>query len=173
MSVNERQRTLYLLRHGKSDWGANFDDDHGRPLAERGIKAARKVGEFLSRVDQVPDLVISSSALRARTTAELAVEAGGWSSELEITPHLYGTSPLAVLDILKDLDRTFVHSVMLVGHEPTWSEVLSLLIGGGEHRFPTAALACLRFEATHWSEIRAGSAELQWLLPPRLLGKVR
>ena len=69
-------KTLLVMRHAKSDWGAPLGDDHERPLADRGVKAARRMGCFLTDSGSVPQLVISSTAVRARTTAELAAEPG-------------------------------------------------------------------------------------------------
>ena len=70
---------LLLMRHAKSDWGSGDEDDRARPLAERGRKAARRLGRFLTAAGQVPALVLSSPAVRALETARLAVAAGGWS----------------------------------------------------------------------------------------------
>ena len=68
-------KTVYLLRHGKSDWNSGHAD-HDRILAPRGEDAAHRVGRFLAAIDQVPDRVVSSTAVRACTTAELATQAG-------------------------------------------------------------------------------------------------
>ena len=59
--------TLYVLRHGKSDWQAAYGADHDRPLKKRGREAAQLVGRLLSSADEAPDHILSSSALRART----------------------------------------------------------------------------------------------------------
>ncbi|HMF03267.1 MAG TPA: phosphoglycerate mutase family protein, partial [Acidimicrobiia bacterium] len=71
---------LILFRHGKSDWdAADAGDDRARPLARRGRKAAERMGRFLARAGQVPDVAITSPALRAAETLRLAMEGGGWS----------------------------------------------------------------------------------------------
>ena len=67
-------KSVILFRHGKSDWNASYGSDHDRPLNSRGIKAAKKMGLFLSTKNQIPDIVISSTATRAKTTAQLAME---------------------------------------------------------------------------------------------------
>ena len=76
-------KSVILFRHGKSDWGANYGHDLDRPLSKRGIRDAKKIGKFLSKKREVPDLVISSTALRARNTIELTVESGGWSARIK------------------------------------------------------------------------------------------
>ena len=62
---------------------------------------------------------------------------------------------------------------MLVGHEPAWSETLSLLVGGGEYRFPTAAMARVDMGATLWEEVDFGLGELRWLVTPKELAERR
>ena len=66
-------RSIIIFRHGKSDWDANYDKDHNRPLSKKGINASKKMGLYLTDIKQVPDIVISSSATRAKSTATLAI----------------------------------------------------------------------------------------------------
>ena len=157
---------LLVMRHAKSDWDAGTDD-HERPLAERGVKAARKVGRFLARAEMVPELVICSTAMRARATVELAVEAGDWHCPVEHTRAFYGADPAAVLAEIASWPAP--PRLMVVGHEPTWSELVSLLVGGGGVRMATAAVACLELPANEWSEIEPGVGRLVWLVTPKLV----
>lgn len=157
---------LLVMRHAKSDWDAGADD-HERPLAERGVRSARKVGRFLARVEMVPELVISSTAVRARTSAELAAEAGGWSCPIERTSAFYDTDPAAVLAEI--VTRDAPPRLMVVGHDPTWSELVSLLAGGGAVRLPTAAVACLELPMNSWQAVAPGKGRLVWLVTPKLL----
>ena len=77
-------RSVIMFRHGKSDWDADYGPDHDRPLTKRGIKAAKKMGKYLAGLDQVPHIVVSSTAVRARTTVELAMAEGNWGSEYRL-----------------------------------------------------------------------------------------
>ena len=160
-------KTLYLLRHGKSDWDADYDGDHERPLAPRGEKAARKVGKFLRKKDNVPELVLSSTAVRARTTFEIAMDAGSWDCEWRLREDLYGASLQTILYVLGETPKS-VDSLMLVGHEPTWSGSIRMLTGANA-RFPTACLCRIDFATNDWQKIRQGTGELQWLVPPKIL----
>jgi phosphohistidine phosphatase len=157
---------LLVMRHAKSDWDAGADD-HERPLAERGVKSARKVGRFLASAEMVPELVISSTAVRARTTAELAAEAGGWSCPIERTSAFYDTDPELVLAEIAA--REGPPRLMVVGHDPTWSELVSLLAGGAAVRLPTAAVACLELPIDSWQAVAPGKGRLVWLVTPKLL----
>lgn len=161
-------RTLLLLRHAKSDWDAPAGGDHERPLNKRGRKAAALVGSFLARTGAVPDLVLTSSAVRARTTVELAAAAGRWTSKIDITSDLYETTPAAVLALLQRQPGA-AQTVVLAGHEPTWSSLVSLLIGGGTVRMPTAAVAAIELDVESWDEVAPGRGKLLWLVVPRLL----
>ena len=90
---------LMLLRHAKSDWKAAYGTDRDRPLNKRGIRSARAVGEFVSRYRLMPELVLASPAVRTRTTAELAAEAGAWNSPIEVVPKLYGADYADVIPV--------------------------------------------------------------------------
>ena len=163
------KRRLLLLRHAKSDWDAAYGDDHERPLAPRGRRAARLIGRFLRAVDRTPDLVITSSAVRAKSTVELATEAGGWAAALEVSDELYGSEPRRVMEVLWRRGGS-APTVLLAGHEPVWSSLAGGLIGGACLRFPTGALASLRFEVDDWRDAKRG--ELEWMITPKLLERL-
>jgi phosphohistidine phosphatase len=161
-------RRLLLLRHGKSDWGSATGGDHERTLAPRGERSARLVGRYLARTGAVPELVISSTAVRARTTAELAIEEGGWVTRLELESGLYAASARAVLEVVRRVPDE-VESLLLVGHEPTWSELGGALVGGASVRFPTAGLLCADLAEPSWRDVEPGCGELVWFVVPRML----
>lgn len=161
-------KTVLFLRHGKSDWDAPFEHDHERPLAKRGRKAAKVVGRYLAAVGQIPDSIVTSTALRARDTVAIASNAGSWSTPIRESQTLYGGSPDGLIKVIQT-ESDDSERLMLVGHEPTWSETIGLLIGQANIRFPTGAIACIDFDVDTWSMIRFGSGELIWLLPPKAL----
>ena len=160
---------LLVMRHAKSNWAGSFAEDHDRPLAPRGVKAAAMVGRFLAASGHGPDTVIASTAVRARDTVERAMEAGKFSCPVISTRDLYGTHPSAALEIVAD--RAELPRLLVVGHEPTWSGLVSLLTGGGRVRLPTAAVACIEFPVDEWRDVTVGLGQLRWLVTPRLLKK--
>ncbi|MGV6825888.1 MAG: SixA phosphatase family protein [bacterium] len=162
------KRTLIMFRHGKAEWDSETGRDFDRPLAARGQQDARKIGRFLGSSGLVPDLIVSSSALRARTTAELAAEAGGWDSQSQFTDVLYNASPATVMNLIHGLPNN-ADCVLLAGHEPTFSEMVSLLTGGGRVKMATSAMAAVSLPVTTWTETHAGDGELRWLLQVGLL----
>ena len=164
--------SLILFRHGKSDWDAPFASDHERPIAARGRAAARCMGRFLAQTDQVPELAISSSAVRARETLKLAVEAGGWDCPVRIDSTLYETTPRAVLNWLQALEEPPA-GLLLTGHEPTWSELAGRLIGTARLRVPTGAMLRIDFEQELWSQVNFEQGELRWLMPPKVACRLK
>ena len=160
-------KTLLFLRHGKSDWDADYETDHERPLTKRGIKASRKIGRFVNAIDEVPEIVISSTAERAIRTASLANEAGRWERNIRSTRKLYEASPVDLLGVIRTLDAGF-QTVMLVGHEPTWSSTIGMLTGANV-RFPTTALARIDIDRDDWESISLNGGQLIWLVVPKSL----
>jgi phosphohistidine phosphatase len=157
-------KTLLLMRHAKSDWDADYGSDHDRPLNERGLRSARLMGRVLAEEGLVPDLVISSTAVRARKTAELAVEAGGWSSEIRLDRSLYDEGPRGVLAV--GASAPDVEGVMLVGHQPTWSMLVSALTGQ-RAEMKTAAVAVIELDIESWADLPSASGTLTRVLEPR------
>lgn len=165
-------KSLLLLRHAKSDWGVEYGEDHDRPLARRGRKAAARLGRLLHRADEVPDRIVSSTALRARETVRLAMEAGGWTCPVELAEGFYRSTPQEILTVVRSWDHA-ADRVLLAGHEPTWSALAGALIGGGTVRMPTAAAARIDFRAASWGELAFGEGTLQWLIVPSLTVKAK
>ena len=161
-------KTILLLRHGKSDWDADYVGDHSRPLAERGEKGARKMGRFLTTARVVPDRALSSTAERARQTLAIAAEAGGWTGPARLTDALYEATPNSILAEIQG-EQDDADTLVVVGHEPTHSGLVSLLIGGGRVEMKTAAVARVDVEVERWADVEAGRGTLAFLLPPAAL----
>lgn len=156
---------LMLLRHGKSDWGAGSSSDHDRPLATRGVRSAERMGAALRDLGLVPDLVVSSTATRARSTAELARIAGGWSSRMVLDERLYGASVIDTLGVAEDHGGD-VDRLMLVGHEPTWSMTVHHLTGANV-AMRTATCADIELNRVRWEHLTSATGLLIALLQPR------
>ena len=161
-------RELLLLRHGKSDWDVDVGDFH-RPLKERGKRGAQRVGTWLLKHDLVPDLVISSPAERALTTAEACCRTMGMSdSEIEQDKRIYHASPSGLLEVLANCPPG-AQRVMLVGHNPGMEQLLRELADPPPETpadgklMPTATLAQLHMP-DNWQEIGRGAAKLMQLV---------
>ena len=161
-------KTVILFRHGKSDWSAHYSLDHDRPVANRGIKAAKRMGLYLREIDNIPDKVISSTALRAYTTAQLAIESGGWNRELNLDRDLYGASPGTVMAVLGEQDNGY-DTICITGHEPTMSSFIHQYTDVGYLRFPTATMARIDFDTNVWSDLDSSKGNLCWFMRPKEL----
>ena len=159
--------SLYILRHAKAEDATDGRKDHERVLRPRGRRAARAVGRFLARIGEVPEKVLCSDAARARETAEVAREAGGWRTALELKPELYGASAGGLLATVQ-ASSPDARRVLLVGHQPALGLLIATLTGA-EPDFPTAALARADFELNAWSALRERTGTLRWLVTPELL----
>lgn len=153
-----------MMRHAKSDWDADFERDHERPLNDRGIRSARLMGRFLTAHDLEPDHVISSTAVRARTTAELAADAGSWRTGIALDAGLYGTGPGAVIERARQAPD--VSRLMLVGHQPTWGLAVAE-IAGEAVQMKTATVAVIDLDVASWEAIGPGRGSLFAVFQPR------
>lgn len=157
---------LMLFRHGKSDWNAATRGDRDRPLSRRGERAAATMGLVLRKMEEVPDLVVTSPAVRAESTAVLARISGGWDSQLEVADDLYGAGPDTALTVVAhcggDAER-----LMLVGHEPTWS-LLAERITGGRIVVKTATILAFDLNAATWANAGRAGGSLAFALHPRM-----
>jgi phosphohistidine phosphatase len=140
-------KTLYLLRHAKSDWSDPSLTDHDRPLNKRGKRARNAVADHVAGIDV--DLVVCSTARRARATAKPVIEALGCPVVYERS--VYGASADELLDVLHTFDDTLV-AVMLVGHNPSMEELTERLCGASP-AYPTAALGTVQLAADRWVDV--------------------
>ena len=158
---------LHLLRHAKSSWDDPDLADHERPLAPRGKKATRRVAEHVRDAGISPDLVLCSTALRARQTLAGLLPVLGGGVDVRIEEGLYGASVGDLLARLRAVDDG-IAAVLVVGHNPTLHGLALKLTERGDllERFPTGALASLTF-TTRWAELGDGAVELEELFFPR------
>ncbi len=165
-------RRLLLLRHGKAD-RHSAGGDRERPLTRRGLEDARRVGEHLAGLGLTPQLAVASNAKRARQTLEQALEAFPEHVAHLIENTIYNATADHLLEILRQSpDR--VETLLVVGHNPGFSELASALAGTGETealqrmrtKYPTAALAVLEFSSDRWAEAAFGGATLASFVTP-------
>lgn len=145
-------RRLILIRHAKSGWGNTYADDHARTLTERGVLAAEKIGRWLAAEGYLPDLILTSDAIRALQTTT-GVKAGlGQTIPTAELGMLYHAAPDTIVEIAaKHTDQT----IAIVGHNPGIGMAAGLLVDQAppHHRFndyPTAATTVVDFPSDQW-----------------------
>lgn len=156
-------KRLLILRHAKASQGAAVMEDCDRPLNERGRKQAPLVGAHLLQEEILPDAIISSSAVRARETAEGVARACGYLRAIDFRKELYIAEPGDYVRILSQLPDE-VGCPMVVGHNPVL-EGLVVLLTGHRASLSTAALASISLPISSWTELAAsevGSLETLW-----------
>lgn len=144
-------KTLLILRHAKSSWKNPGLADHDRPLNRRGKEDAPRIGALLAEEGLTPDVILSSTAKRAKTTAEIVADASGYDGEIIYTRDLYHADPESYLYVLHTLPASY-ETVMVVGHNPGLEELVDLLTGESQ-RLPTAALVQVRLPLENWEAL--------------------
>lgn len=167
-------RTLLLLRHAKSSWDDADLDDFDRPLAGRGRRAAPRLGRFIQSKPGAPDLALVSAAARARQTWELVAAELAPAPPAKILRSLYLATPSRLLAAVRRVSDD-TSRLLLVGHNPGMETLAAELCGDGKRaalaamaaKYPTAALAEIRFDVDRWKEVAPGTGRLRRFTRPK------
>jgi phosphohistidine phosphatase len=176
-------KILGLLRHAKSDWGDARARDFDRPLNERGRRGAPLMGKHIEDYragrELVWDRIVSSPAVRAAQTIELAAQGAGYGHGKVLAVHwdrrIYLASSASLLDVLREMDEAG-GSVLMVGHNPGLEDLIFDLVPDDgssplrdvvEVKFPTACFAVLELDVARWADLAEGSARLVHLMRVR------
>lgn len=165
-------RTLYLCRHAKSSWADPGQPDHARPLNERGLRDAPLMARHLKGRGEPVQLVVSSDAVRARTTARFFADALGIGDEaFRLESRLYHASVEAIAQVVAGLPDA-AERVMLFGHNPGFSQAVEHFCDDAFGELPTCGLVRIDFVADSWKETGRGLGTLVWFeYPKRVLGQ--
>lgn len=165
-------KRLLILRHAKSSWSDSSLPDWQRPLNERGLRDAPRAGDWLRDRSLVPDVIITSDAVRARATAELVAKAAGYALEILVEPLLYHAKPGDVVAVLNGVQDQAA-AVLIVGHNPGLEDFVQQLTGE-HHGLPTAALVHITMAIDRWSELdRATAASIVDAWQPKMIASVQ
>ncbi len=156
---------LILMRHAKSDRANHRGADRARPLNPRGTAAATTMGRLLSAIGETPDVVVSSPAVRAESTAELARIAGGWHAPLVLDDRLYDAGPAGALSAAHTHGAQAAR-ILVVGHEPTWS-LLTRHLTGAAVAMRTATVVGIDLP-DGWEPEPMPRGSISYVLQPRL-----
>ncbi|WP_256004813.1 MULTISPECIES: SixA phosphatase family protein [Pedobacter] len=153
-------KNLLLVRHGKSDWGNEFLSDFDRPLNPRGHDNAPMMARRLLSKGYIPDLIVSSPALRALSTAKHFAQV--WEipfSSILLKEDIYEASVPALLNVVNELGEDF-SKVALFGHNPGLTDFVNYLTDANLYSLPTCGVAQISFPAEQWAEISRNSGSL-------------
>ena len=164
-------KTLLVLRHAKSSWKDTGLEDRDRPLNKRGKTDAPVMGKLIKKKKLTPDWIFSSTALRARATAEMVAEASKFSGEIEFEERLYLARSTAIVEVIQSSAPETAQTSLIVGHNPGFGELVENLTRRAQ-AFPTAALAQIELPVDRWDELTLGTkGKLVNLWRPKELGE--
>jgi len=150
------KRTLIVVRHAKSSWANAALADHDRPLNARGERDAPVMAARLAARGPVPDFILSSSAKRALATADFFAEALSLGERSVIVrPEIYGAGVEDMLELLQGLDDEMTVA-LVVGHNPTFTELVDLLDGDSIGHLPTCGVVTLEMDDAPWAAVHEG-----------------
>jgi phosphohistidine phosphatase len=144
-------KTLLILRHAKSSWADPGMADHDRRLNDRGKRDAPRMGKLIAELGLHPDIIVSSSAKRARSTAKRVIEAGGFTCPKQLLEELYLAPANTYIETLRQLGDAG-DCVLAIGHNPGLEQLVATLTGDFE-TLPTAALVQIDFDIDSWAEL--------------------
>ncbi len=153
-------KTLTILRHAKSSWKDSSLADHDRPLNKRGRRDAPVMGERIQQAGIRPSLILSSPAVRAWTTAKLVAKEISYPIEfLQRDERLYHAGVRRIIEVLAEQDVAF-NSIMIVGHNPGFTDFANHLLPGLTHNIPTCGLVSVTLDSDDWNLKKKKNAEL-------------
>lgn len=161
-------KTLYLLRHGKSDWESDFNSDHERGLSSRGVESTHRVGKYWNDFGFSVDLCLCSDAIRCRKTWEILSEMGEFAKGIEYTNEVYESDSDGLFDLLKS-ERDSINSILIIGHNPSLEELAEYLVLGENleelhnplfTKFPTSAFLGISLSVNSWKDITPGHGSI-------------
>jgi len=162
-------KLLYIVRHAKSSWDFSGISDHERPLIQKGIKRTKTIGKYLFENDVKPNLIISSFAVRAYETAKIIAESLSYpKNNIKVENNFYHSNIDILLDHIYSLNNS-VDSVMMVGHNPTFTEFSNYFIKEKIDWLPTSAVVCVSFDTNKWEDIHHAIKKQVFIVTPKLL----
>lgn len=162
-------RYLYLLRHAESQEKQVGQDDRDRRLTPRGMREALLMGTYLFKEKATVDLVISSSAERAKLTAGLVVDGMKWDhKDIVLSDEIYEASSRTFFQFLTKLDDNHKH-ILCIAHNPVISYVAEYLTKEEIGDMAPGGLAMIKFNIASWQEVSQGNGALENYIYPEML----
>lgn len=160
-------KTLTIVRHAKSSWSDSSIDDASRPLNKRGFRDAPFMAELMQKKKMKPDLIYSSHANRALTTAKFFAEALGYpQDDIKIERKIYFEGMSSILGIVENTAPN-VNVVFLFGHNPDLTSLCMTLSGERLINLPTCGVFCVDFDIDDWGELTSGLGKKRFFEYPK------
>ncbi len=162
-------KTLYLVRHAKSSWKFPELDDFERPLNKRGKRDAPAMGRLLKDKDIMPDIIISSPAVRASMTTKIISDILSYPlSRVKYSDEIYEADTTSLLRVVSRVDDKF-NSTMLIGHNPGMTYFANMLASARIDNIPTCGIFCTELDISSWQEISGNCGTFKFFKSPKNL----
>ena len=160
-------KNLYLIRHAKSDWSDESKSDFERGLNKRGKKAIFIMAEALKNKKVMPDLILSSSAKRAKLTTKGLAKELGYNGKIKYIDELYMAEPNHVISIIKAIKEKY-HNVFIVGHNPETTQLTNMMGNETIENVPTLGIVAFQIPIEQWSIFEPKNARLDFFIYPKM-----
>ena len=160
-------KNLYLIRHAKSDWNDESKSDFDRGLNRRGEKAILTMAKALKEKKVMPDIILSSSAKRAKLTAKGLAKEIGYSGEIKYIDALYMAEPETIQGFIKDVNDKY-DTLFVVGHNPETTELSNILTDNYIYNIPTLGIVALELPIDDWKAFKVGKGKMQFFIYPKM-----
>lgn len=163
-------KNLYLIRHAKSDWSDESQSDFERGLNKRGQKAILIMANALKERKVMPDLILSSSAKRAKLTAKGLAKEIDYHGEIKYIDALYMAESEEVLTLNQDIDDKY-DTVFIVGHNPETTELSNIMTNAYIDNVPTLGIVAIQLSIESWKDLKIGEGKLNFFIYPKMVKK--
>ncbi|WP_345986800.1 histidine phosphatase family protein [Sulfurimonas sp. HSL-1656] len=159
-------KTLYLIHHAKSDWEEPGASDFERGLTDRGYRDINTIGSYLLLRGIVPDLILSSSALRAQESADRLAKKVGFDGPLLYLSELYLTPPETILETVM-LQEDDADTIFVIGHNPQLTAFANMLTEEHVSKIPSMGVVAMRFEIDDWQGLETQKGDIDFFIFPK------
>lgn len=160
-------KTLYLIRHAKSDWSDPGKEDFDRGLNKRGKRSIPIMAKALQERGIIPDLILSSAAKRAKKTAKGLAKTLEYKGKIIFDEALYFTEPEEMMQMIRNVDDRY-GSLFLIGHNPEITELSNMLTEIYIDNIPTLGIVSIAFNIDKWTEIEKGKGKMGTFIFPKM-----
>jgi phosphohistidine phosphatase len=158
---------LHLVRHGKSSWEYSQTADIDRPLTERGIENATAMAKRFFAGYTIPDVIITSPAIRALHTAVIFARTLHLPfSSIQISENIYTSDEEGLLEMIRNLPPLYTR-LMFFGHNPTFTDLANHFLRQKIDNLPTAGMVSMAFNAPDWNAITPGTLVSEYFDYPK------
>ena len=160
-------KNLYLIRHAKSDWSSENKSDFERGLNKRGKTAILTMAKVLKDKKVMPDLILSSTAKRAKLTAKGLAKEIGYSGKIKYIDALYMAEPETIQELIKDVNAKY-DTLFIVGHNPETTELSNMLTKDYIDNVPTLGIVAFQLPIDDWKKFRVREEKMQFFIYPKM-----